>query len=99
MSAAARKKPSYRKFIVKDPNLPAGAKASAPTPDASTRVAVLEGKFRKGPIKLVRGKSKVVTKVVAAKKPSARAGGKDVRAPTPTKKAFYLGGKPVAYQG
>lgn len=92
---AKKKKPSYGKFVVKEP-AKTGSLKSRPKADSVTRIKALESKYRSTPIPLLPGKSKAVARVVAGKKASKTA---DASRPRPTKKAFYLGSEPIAYQG
>jgi hypothetical protein len=89
------KKPSYGKFVVKEPGKTDSLK-SRPKADSVTRIKALESKYRSAPIPLLPGKSKAVARVVTGKKAGKAA---DASRPRPTKKAFYLGGEPIAYQG
>ena len=83
---------------MKDPP-PAGSFATQPAAaDSALPLDQLEKKYRATPIQLVKGKSKVVGKVIVGK-PGARKSATDAVRPVPTKKAFYLGGKVVAFQG
>jgi hypothetical protein len=88
----------YRKFTVRDSS-PADTFAAKPTAaDSALRLDRLEKKYRASPVQLVKGKSKVVAKEVVGK-PGRRKAATDAARPMPTKKAFYLGGKVVAFQG
>jgi hypothetical protein len=95
MSGAKKKSFTYKKFTVKEPPK-AGAK-SKPKADSVTKMKLLESKYRSVPIALLPGKSKAVVKIVAGKKPGKAAA--DSLRTTPTKKAFFLKGEPIAYQG
>lgn len=90
-----KKNPSYGKFAVKEPGK-TGSLKSRPKADSVTRIKALESKYRSAPIPLLPGKSKAVVRVVAGKKAGKAA---DSSRPRPTKKAFYLGSEPLAYQG
>jgi len=93
----AKKKFRYRKFTVRDAS-PADTFAAKPAAaDATLRLDRLEKKFRTSPVPLVKGKSKVVAKEVVGK--TAPKATTDTARPLPTKKAFYLRGKVVAFQG
>lgn len=94
MSAAKKKNLTYRKFAVKEPPK-SGTFKSQPKADSATKLKLLGGKYRSAPIALVPGKSKAVARIVAGKKSGKAA----ADSTTPTKKAFFLEGKPIAYQG
>jgi hypothetical protein len=96
MGGAKKKNLTYKKFTVKQAPK-AGASKSQPKADSATRLKLLESKYRSAPIALVPGKSKAVARIVAGKKPG-KAVADSTRA-TPTKKAFFLEGEPIAYQG
>jgi len=96
MPAPKKKRFTYKNFAVKEP-AKAGAPKSHAKADSATKLKLMESKYRALPIVLLPGKSKAVARIVAAKKPGKTLA--DATRTAPTKKAFFLGGKPIAYQG
>jgi hypothetical protein len=86
---------NLRQFVAKEPGKTDSLK-SRPKADSVTKMKVLESKYRSARIPLLPGKSKAVARVVTGKKAGKAA---DASRPRPTKKAFYLGGDPIAYRG
>ena len=95
--SGAKKTFSYQKFTVKDSAKSAAPKSKAKT-DSVTKLKLLEDKYRSMPIQLAPGKSKAVAKTIVAKKAGKKAF-TDAVAATPSKKAFFIGKKPIAFQG